>query len=481
MHYKNRLSANFIKSWSSKLILAGSDFVLFNCGPLVAALLVHLLFKNLFAYIPIAEIPSRFTAHVFLSIACVGWFWFRLRHYTYRKTFWFELKEILRTVLIFSVIDLAIVAFSKWHLSRYVWVFTWTSTLILLPIGRFAIKKALARVGLWKKQSIIIGSGKNAIDAFHALKNEKNMGFDVQYFFSCDATCQHDLLGVPIIDDEALVWQKTHPSDTQYFIALEYEQERQRDYWIKALATRRCRAISVIPTTRGIPLNSTDMSFIFSHEVLILRINNNLTKYSARILKRTFDLIGSSIILLLLSPILLCLTFAIMRDGGPPVYGHERIGRNGEKFKCLKFRSMVVNSKAVLAEILERDPHARAEWERDFKLRNDPRVTRIGSILRRTSIDELPQLINVLRGDMSLVGPRPVVEEELERYGENVDYYLLAKPGMTGLWQVSGRNDVDYDTRVYFDAWYVKNWSLWNDIAILFKTIAVVLKRNGAY
>ena len=142
---------------------------------------------------------------------------------------------------------------------------------------------------------------------------------------------------------------------------------------------------------------------------------------------------------------------------------------------------MVMNSQEVLQELLRTSPEARAEWDKDFKLRNDPRITKVGAFLRKSSLDELPQLFNVLKGEMSLVGPRPVIDEELERYGENKDYYLMAKPGMTGLWQVSGRNDVDYDTRVYFDAWYVKNWSLWNDIAIMFKTIGVVTKRSGAY
>ncbi|HCI4318393.1 TPA: sugar transferase, partial [Klebsiella pneumoniae] len=169
------------------------------------------------------------------------------------------------------------------------------------------------------------------------------------------------------------------------------------------------------------------------------------------------------------------------KDGGPAIYGHERVGKNGRKFKCLKFRSMVINSKEVLENLLINDNEAREEWEKTFKLKNDPRITKIGHFLRRTSLDELPQLFNVLKGEMSLVGPRPIITEELQRYNEEVDYYLLSKPGMTGLWQVSGRSDVDYDTRVYLDSWYVKNWSMWNDIAILFKTIAVVLNRDGAY
>ena len=142
---------------------------------------------------------------------------------------------------------------------------------------------------------------------------------------------------------------------------------------------------------------------------------------------------------------------------------------------------MVNNSDEVLEKILATDENARLEWEKDFKLKDDPRITPIGKWLRARSLDELPQLWNVLKGEMSLVGPRPIVKEELSYYQEDVDYYLMAKPGMTGLWQVSGRNNVSYDTRVYFDTWYAKNWSLWNDIVILLKTTKVVCKKTGAY
>jgi lipopolysaccharide/colanic/teichoic acid biosynthesis glycosyltransferase len=140
-----------------------------------------------------------------------------------------------------------------------------------------------------------------------------------------------------------------------------------------------------------------------------------------------------------------------------------------------------VNADVVLKELLANDPAARAEWQQDFKLKNDVRVTAIGRFLRRTSLDELPQLWNVVRGDMSLVGPRPVVEQELERYGHDVRYYLMAKPGITGLWQVSGRNDVDYAKRVSLDVSYVQRWSLSQDVAILLKTVGVVMRREGAY
>lgn len=140
-----------------------------------------------------------------------------------------------------------------------------------------------------------------------------------------------------------------------------------------------------------------------------------------------------------------------------------------------------MDAKEKLAELLENDPVAKAEWERDFKLKNDPRITKSGAFLRKTSLDELPQIFNVLKGEMSLVGPRPVIEEELERYGEYVNDYLMVKPGITGMWQVSGRSDIDYKERVLLDSWYVRNWSVWIDIVMLVKTLKVVLLRKGAY
>ncbi|AIP11699.1 sugar transferase [Burkholderia pseudomallei] len=200
-----------------------------------------------------------------------------------------------------------------------------------------------------------------------------------------------------------------------------------------------------------------------------------------RIVKRAFDVAAASCLIVVLSPALAVIAFLVKRDGGPAVFGHVRIGRDGRPFKCLKFRSMVMNADAVLKALLERDPHARAEWEREFKLKNDVRITPIGRFLRRSSLDELPQLMNVVRGEMSLVGPRPVVEAELARYGDDVRYYLAAKPGMTGLWQVSGRNDTSYATRVSLDVSYVKEWSLRRDLVILLQTVNVVLRGSGAY
>ncbi|CAB3804628.1 Undecaprenyl phosphate N,N'-diacetylbacillosamine 1-phosphate transferase [Paraburkholderia ultramafica] len=208
---------------------------------------------------------------------------------------------------------------------------------------------------------------------------------------------------------------------------------------------------------------------------------NILLAWWADVVKRTMDVCGATVLLVLLSPVLLVIALIVMRDHGNAVYGHPRIGRGGRTFRCLKFRSMVKNSDEVLANLLATDPKAREEWDRDFKLKNDIRITPVGRILRKTSLDELPQLWNVLRGDMSLVGPRPVVQKELARYGRDVRYYLALKPGMTGLWQVSGRNDVDYHTRVSLDVKYAMDRSLAFDIVILFRTVKVVFAKDGAY
>lgn len=206
-----------------------------------------------------------------------------------------------------------------------------------------------------------------------------------------------------------------------------------------------------------------------------------LTKTLPRASKRGFDILFAITCLIILSPVFLILYLLVTRDGGMAFYGHERIGRNGKKFKCLKFRSMATNSQELLKELLEKDKDARKEWETSFKLKNDPRITQIGYFLRKTSLDEIPQLLNILKGEMSVVGPRPVTQQELPMYNQSLKYYLISKPGLTGLWQVNGRNNVDYNARVEFDTDYVRNWSFIRDILIIFKTLKVVLKREGAY
>jgi len=207
----------------------------------------------------------------------------------------------------------------------------------------------------------------------------------------------------------------------------------------------------------------------------------SLKEPARRISKRMLDVLGASVLLALLSPLLLAVTLLILRDGGNVLFGHRRVGAGGKSFKCWKFRTMVPDAEAVLKDLLARDPEARREWEKDFKLRDDPRITPVGKFLRSTSLDELPQLINVLAGEMSLVGPRPIVTDEIARYGAAFHDYTRCRPGITGVWQVSGRNDTGYRQRVHLDQQYARQSSLGGDIAILLRTPVAVLRRSGAY
>lgn len=421
------------KLFLSKFILALLDFITFNASFSLSLLIISYYHHGYDQYLPVYEVDDRYYIHTLLGFLCVGWFAIRLRHYTYRKPFWFELKEIFRTLLIFAVFELAIVAFSKLYFSRYLWFLTWGITFLIFPFARVFVKHLLIKLSWFVRNTVIIGARDNAFDIYNALKDEPYLGLKVICFISVSNTTNVNVvsLDIPILDNTDS-WKSRMKKSDQFIIALEDNEEVDRNNWLRYFSTNGYRSVSVIPTLRGLPLYSTDMSFMFSHEMMLLRMNNNLAKLSSRILKRTMDIVGSLAIIIIFSPVLLYLYFAVKKDGGNAIYGH-------------------------------------------------PRITKIGAFIRKTSLDELPQLFNVLKGEMSLVGPRPIVIDELERYEENVDYYLMAKPGMTGLWQVSGRNNVDYNTRVYFDSWYVKNWSLWNDIAILFKTVNVVLKRDGAY
>jgi exopolysaccharide production protein ExoY len=200
------------------------------------------------------------------------------------------------------------------------------------------------------------------------------------------------------------------------------------------------------------------------------------------IAKRSFDVSSALLALLVLSPIFLMIMALVkFTDRGPAFYGHRRVGHNGRMFHCLKFRTMVMNGDEVLRQYLAANPEAAEEWKTTRKLKNDPRVTSIGSVLRKLSLDELPQLINIIRGEMSVVGPRPVVDEELNYYESAASYYLSTRPGLTGLWQISGRNDVSYKERVDFDTQYVRNWSMMQDVSIIVKTIPAVCMSRGSY
>jgi Undecaprenyl-phosphate galactose phosphotransferase WbaP len=213
-----------------------------------------------------------------------------------------------------------------------------------------------------------------------------------------------------------------------------------------------------------------------------LEIPQRISFVVPKMTKRCLDLIAGSALVLLLLPLFLIICIAIkITSQGPVLFSHLRYGRDGKAFRILKFRTMVTNEAHILEDHLKRHPEQMLEWQICHKLKDDPRITGVGRWLRRYSLDELPQLINILAGHMSLVGPRPIVESEIVRYATSYDLYTRVPPGLTGLWQVSGRNDTTYEERVAFDEYYIRNWSIWMDIYILARTFQAVLRAEGAY
>lgn len=459
-------------SWPEKIALASTDASILMAAFLIVSAEGHITAHNILV-------------HLGLSLTTVGWLWIIKEHYARRRPFWNELRETFRTLMI--ILLLATTALLQTTQSTVHSLVLWLSAFALIPLGRTTLKHLLHASGRWERPAVIIGTGENAREAYKAVQRESNLGYRITGFiapFDQPDTPENihiDDRSVPVIPlEQDVAAQLVKLGNPQIIIGLDSLSPEKNQQLIQKLS-RLQNNVHIIPTIRGLPLFGTEISHFFSHEVLFMTVRNNLARRSYRWLKRGFDLIASSVLILLLSPLLVTLTILIKRSGGPAFYGHQRIGQDGKAFKCLKFRSMRPDADKVLKELLASDPVARAEWEKDFKLKNDPRITPVGHFIRKTSLDELPQLFNVLKGEMSLVGPRPVVQDELERYGSAAIFYLEAKPGITGLWQVSGRNDTTYHERVSLDSWYVQNWSLWYDIAILFKTFDVVFNRKGAY
>lgn len=241
------------------------------------------------------------------------------------------------------------------------------------------------------------------------------------------------------------------------------------------------RPFGFITSQTGVRLPYFKEFPFFGEDLILLLPNQKDTPTLSKVVKRLFDVTFAALLLIILSPLLVTFAFLISRDGGPIVFSHKRVGRNGKSFGCLKFRSMIQNADRKLEEHLKENPAAREEWEKSHKLRNDPRVTGIGKFLRKSSFDEAAQLINIIRGDMSFVGPRPIVAGEIKKYGPVYREYCEVRPGITGLWQVSGRNNTSYVERVELDKWYITNRSLWLDLFILIKTVPVVILRRGAF
>ncbi|MCD6569349.1 MAG: undecaprenyl-phosphate galactose phosphotransferase WbaP [Deltaproteobacteria bacterium] len=393
-------------------------------------------------------------------------------------SFWEETKSLLKgNVLAFTIlIVLTFVTKTAIQFSRPVIILSFIASLMLLPLARRLCRSLSRKIGFWSRDVALVGRADALRQLVCNLNKHPDWGLTPVGAVLVDSTDKD--IGLPMfgkLDDI----DEIRLNASEVIVAVPGASSRELVDIVEK-AAKIAPVVKVLPDLYG--LASAGVQTHDLDGMLLLEIEDRLARTRNRAIKRIFDIVLSLLGLVVLSPLFLILAILIkLSSRGPVFFGHTRVGKDGNTFTCYKFRTMVENAKETLEELLANDPEARAQWDKDFKLKEDPRVTRVGSFLRRTSLDELPQLWNALKGEMSLVGPRPIVSDEVEKYGEKARYFFKVTPGITGLWQVSGRNDIDYDERVLLDEYYAKNWSLWLDIEIIIRTFGAVLKKQGAY
>ncbi len=364
--------------------------------------------------------------------------------------------------------------------SRLTFIFAWLWCLILVPLTRAAVRALCASLSWWGSPVVVLGAGKTGKLLLETLKRNPGVG----------------LKPVALLDDNPQQYQgfeselRVGPIKS----CLKIAREHRIPYCIICMpglsrkellhmmdSYGHCfRHVMVVPDLIGMACLEVSVREIGG--VIGLEVAQNLLRPSAKFAKRALDLLLTLAVAPVVVPIVLLSALLVkLETRGPAFYGNERIGHNGQKFKAWKLRSMVVDNNEALRQYLESHPEERDHWNSTQKLKRDPRITRIGKIIRKTSIDELPQLWNVFIGEMSVVGPRPILEQQIEMYGPAFTLYQRVRPGITGLWQISGRNHLPFKERVRMDAYTIQNWSVWLDIYILSRTVTVVLTAKGAY
>jgi Undecaprenyl-phosphate galactose phosphotransferase WbaP len=348
---------------------------------------------------------------------------------------------------------------AEWY-SRSIFLITWALGAPAVLLARCAGRRLLSRSAWWGVPAVVFGSGSAAQRVLRTLRNRR-LGVRVT------AVVPDGLSHPPASSAHYAIVAMAHNSE----LAL---QHIIQDY---CSGYRHILLVPDLPGVCSLGISAREIGGEIGFD-----LPQRLFHRSAALVKRSLDLLLSIPALILLSPFFLLFSLAIrLTSHGPALYTQSRHGRDGKPFKALKFRTMLIHGDAILLEHFREHPDELAAWQRDQKLRYDPRVTAVGKWLRRCSLDELPQIFNVLLGHMSLVGPRPIVAAEVPKYGRGYGLYTRARPGITGLWQVSGRNNTTYEERVTLDEYYVRNWSIWLDAYILVRTVRAVLTAEGAY
>ena len=369
---------------------------------------------------------------------------------------------------------------SRLQLSRGFFVLAFVIGPLLLACGRFTLRRSLHRArrrGALAQRTVIVGSGEHVDAVNSVLSRESWLGYDVLGALVPSGSAATTEGGVDILGDveEAAVLVRAYDADVVFVVGGAYDHPLAMRNLVWDLESDNVRVVMAPGVT---DVSSERIRVRPVAGLPLLHLDRPRSQDALRWAKRTFDILGSLAALIVLSPLMLWAAWKIKRfDGGPVLFRQVRVGRDGDYFTCLKFRSMVVDAERVLADL-----HHQVGYEQGlFKMQRDPRITKPGQWIRRYSIDELPQLINVLRGDMSLVGPRPPLPLEVDRYTLMQARRLRVRPGMTGLWQVSGRSDLSWTESIRLDLYYVDNWSMIQDVVILARTVGAVLGSRGAY
>ncbi|UCC38819.1 MAG: sugar transferase [Candidatus Aminicenantes bacterium] len=404
--------------------------------------------------------------------------------YTKRLPFWEDTKHLLRAVTVSFILMTVLVFVSRQYIffSRAVVVLTWVLSLAIFPLFRLSMKRILAKVGLWSKKVIILGTKDMARFVAQEIKRNHLLGYQVLGFLTEDTSkTGKKTAGIEILGglNEVEKWSRQLGVRDVIIALPEFSQNELIN--IIENCEGFAETIRIVPSigslfTLGVVVENMG-------DVSTLSVTRNLVKPFNILVKTGFEFIFATIVSLLLLPVFLIVALAIKIDSrGPIIFVQERLGKRSKRFKFYKFRSMYVDADLRLERFLKDNPRARKEWEKYQKIKvNDPRVTRVGKVIRRYSLDELPQLFNFFKRNMNLVGPRPYMPREIEKIGTRDQIITRVKPGITGLWQVRGRNILPFYERLLLDEYYIRNWSLWMDIVILLKTIDVFITQEGAF
>jgi undecaprenyl-phosphate galactose phosphotransferase len=400
--------------------------------------------------------------------------------YVKRRPFWMEVRFILRSLtlaflLIFTIVSLGHLSSD---ISRFILVAFGIFCIFLLPIMR----KYAKRFTTGLEPVVIIGSNKAAIACAEALLEDRYLGYKFIGFLADNVgqTITVRKKEFKVLGKAKNIGRFVSIGVKTAIVALHSNEESLR---VIGQLHSKVKRIFFAPDAHGAPLANTEPLFLFEKDIFLLGMRNNLESEFSQFAKRAFDILLSIVAVPILMPIIAIIAFLIKKDdGGTVFFVQTRMGQDGKPFSCYKFRTMKSNSGKILDEYLKANIEAKIEWEKYKKIRGtDPRVTKIGQFLRKTSLDELPQIFNIIKGEMSFVGPRPYLFSERKDMLGQDGIVLICKPGISGFWQISGRNQLDFSERVRLDSWYVANWSLWLDVVILIKTVKVVLKQEGAY